>query len=121
MNDDLPSALQRNHPASALRALAEREGKAFANFSQHQLVGLIGSNGQDRVRDAAAAEIRRLNTVAVREFDAHSSEQAARLVSLAWETSKQTNRLIKLTRWIIGLTLALGFIAILQLLAMVAM
>jgi hypothetical protein len=46
------------------------------------------------------------------------SDQTDVLVRLAGETSKQTDQLITLTKWIIGLTVILGAIAAAQLWAM---
>jgi hypothetical protein len=45
--------------------------------------------------------------------------QTQKLVKLAAATSLQTETLITLTKWIIGLTIVLGVIAILQLVAAV--
>jgi hypothetical protein len=56
--------------------------------------------------------------ITVKDFSRVATEQGAALVKLAAETSQQTNRLILLTRWIIGLTIALALLAILQLVAM---
>jgi hypothetical protein len=54
-----------------------------------------------------------------------SSHQTEKLITLAQETSVQSDKLIdltktlvKLTKWIIGLTVVLGIVAILQLVAM---
>lgn len=114
MADELPSSLEGNNPAN-LRELANREGHAFANFSEAQLVGLTGFHGHDRVRAGAAAELLRLNTSAIRNSSEAATKQGARLVTLSEETSKQTHTLIVLTRWIIVLTVVLGVIAMVQL------
>jgi len=58
--------------------------------------------------------------LAVEQFSQVAGEQGARLVTLAEQTSQQTERLIRLTRWIIGLTILLGAIAVLQLWAMLS-
>jgi hypothetical protein len=45
MSDELLSALEGNNPVN-LRELADREGRAYAKFSEAQLVGLTGSHGK---------------------------------------------------------------------------
>src|SRR5271167_1060029 len=100
---NLPSALA-DDDSDSLRHKITEEGRAWERFADTQLVGLIGSDGRDRVRDAASAEIQRRNAVAIRDFSINATAQTERLIALAEETSRQTDKLIVLTKWITWLT-----------------
>jgi hypothetical protein len=112
--DELPEVLKGNDP-EGLRGVADREAVGWTKFSELQLVGLAGWHGVDRVRDAVAVEMQRRLMAAIARFNDAAATQTSRLISLAEETSRQTNKLIVLTKWIIGLTVILGIIASLQL------
>jgi hypothetical protein len=86
---ELTQALSANNPDS-LRRLIQAEGRWWAQFSETELIGLVAWHGEDRVREAAAAEIRRRGIVA-------DAEHASKLITFAEETSKQTDQLIVAT------------------------
>jgi hypothetical protein len=83
---------------------ATDEATKFASLTDEQLVGLVGTPSGNIVRDGAQAEIQRRVVAAIREFNRASSDQA--------------QVMIRLTRWIAGLTILLAVIAAVQLWAM---
>ena len=62
--------------------------------------------------------MQRRAAVAIREFNAQSKQQTQALIDLVRESGSQNATMIRLTRWIIGLTIVLGIVAGLQLWAM---
>jgi hypothetical protein len=66
MSDELPEALEANTPSSLHRVVGE-EGKRWMQFSDAELVGLVGWHEGNRVRDGASAEVQRRGMMAARE------------------------------------------------------
>ena len=87
-------------PEQAL-ASAKDEATKFASLTDDQLVGLVGLPSGNIVRDGAAAELQRRVGAAITNFNSASSDQA--------------KVMIRLTRWIAGLTILLAAIAVAQL------
>src|SRR6516225_3895420 len=67
MSDELPEALEANTPSSLHRVVGE-EGKRWMQFSDAELVGLVGWHEGNRVRDGASAEVQRRGMMAAREL-----------------------------------------------------
>ena len=80
---------------------ATDEAAKFAILTDDQLVGLVGTASGNIVRAGTEAEIQRRVVLAIREFSRTSSDQA--------------RVMIRLTRWIAGLTVVLAIIAVGQL------
>ena len=66
MSDELPEALEANTPSSLHRVVGE-EGKRWMQFSDAELVGLVGWHEGNRVWDGASAEVQRRGMMAARE------------------------------------------------------
>jgi hypothetical protein len=97
--------IQREHRET------EATGAEWGNYADEYLVGYVAQNRPAQFHTPAIAEITRRQIVATRAFSVESGKQAATM--------------IRLTRWIIGLTWALifltvvvGAIAVLQLMVM---
>lgn len=83
----------------------EALGTEWAKRSDEYLVGYVSQQRGSQFHTPALVEIQRRQIIATRVSSAESSRQAAQMLAL--------------TRWIIGLTIVLAIIAVLQLLAMV--
>ena len=99
MNEqDLPDNLKNR--GTDLFENSEQQGAAWAGLSDTVLVGLVGFSNVGVNTASVLAEMQRRQVVATREFNKQSTQQA--------------ERMIRLTRWIIFLTIALGVIAVVQ-------
>lgn len=96
-----------NYPDDFIRA-SEARGETWESMSDAALIGMIGHVGDPLARDACAAEMQRRMVVSVRAFSSEASAQTAKLVSLAEETGKQTEMMIRLTWAIAGLTVVIA-------------
>jgi len=81
-------------------------------------IGAGGNTGAVLEMQRRSTQVQGRLIEAVSEFDRNMRGTSNRLVALAEETSKQTNTLVLLTKLIIALTVVLGVIAALQLVAM---
>jgi len=92
----------------------------FQEMSDAKIIDLCSQGIGPGNTGAAIGEMQRRATIAIREFNAQSKEQTQALINLVREAGSQNATMIRLTRWIIALTVALGILAALQLLAMLA-
>jgi hypothetical protein len=91
--------------SNLVAAELETEGTEWAKRSDAFLVGYVSLNRGVQFHTPAIVEMQRRQTVATREFNTQATEQA--------------DTMIGLTRWIMALTIVLGVIAVLQLIAAV--
>lgn len=82
----------------------ETLGESWASKSDAFLIGYVTEKTVGHFHTPAIVEMQRRMNVAIAEFNAESTMQA--------------RTMIRLTEWIIALTVVLGFIALLQLVAM---
>lgn len=91
--------------------------------SDEYLIGVAarayGANSETASMPSLIESQRRLR-VEIAQFNAAATAQVTELVSLTKAAGKQTDKVVRLTEWIIALTVILGVIALLQLLAMFA-
>lgn len=102
VEQDLPDSLQNR--GSRFVQNAEMQGARWTGLSETALVEMVGTSGNSMDRDGALAELQRCHVRATREFNEQFSVQA--------------DRMLRLTRWIIGLTIGLAVIAVVQLFAL---
>jgi hypothetical protein len=110
---ELPEALKSvspNYPDDYLKG-AERDAARWAAISDGALIGIIGAHGSDVVRDACSAEMQRRVVISLRAFSADASTQTGRLITLAEETGRQTDKVISLTLKLEKLTVLLAWLA----------
>lgn len=82
-------------------AEVERSGAAWAERSDAYLVGYVAENRSGQFHTPAIVEMQRRAMVTIVEFRK--------------ESSRQSNKMIRLTWWIAGLTVVLGLLAAAQL------
>jgi hypothetical protein len=102
---------------------------SLKDMSEDEMIALVQKGTGSNHQTAAILELQKRAAIvqrdligAIREFD-HSmreaskgqAEQTKKLVALTEDTSTQTDTLVVLTKWIIGLTILLGLIALGQL------
>jgi hypothetical protein len=86
------------------QAEIEAQGAAWAERSDAFLVGYVSGNRVAQFHTPAIVEMQRRATAATREFNQQSTRQA--------------DTMIRLTRWIIFLTVLVGLVALGQLIEM---
>lgn len=96
-------------------------GESWRVPTEDYLVGALAylpEAGKPEGQAAAAAELQRRLSIAIREFNQQSKIQTDALIELARESGRQNVTMIHLTQWVIALTVILGVLAALQLLRM---
>lgn len=112
--------MMTKHPFSeggltGLRAAADIEsrGAPWADASDAYLVGFV-TEQQPIFHTPALVEMDRRVIVAIHQFNEQSKRQTDALIQLSHDSGAQNATMIRLTRWIIALTVALGVIAVFQ-------
>jgi hypothetical protein len=91
----------------------------LSDMTDDALVSYISERASPtNAENATLLEMARRQIQAVKEFNAAASEQTAHLIALSESAGRQAQTMIRLTQWIIALTIILGVIAVLQLWAM---
>jgi hypothetical protein len=103
----------------------EALGAEWSTRSDEFLVGYVARQHEPGFHTPAIVEMQRRLVVAIQDFNTQSSEQTAALIELVRESGQQNATMIRLTGWVVGLTVVLvvltvvlGLIAGLQLWAM---
>ena len=107
--------------ATPAPADVESWGESWKSATYEYLIGVAarawGTNSETVAAPAFIESQRRLRA-AIDDFNTASTRQTTQLLAQSQEASRQTDTLIRLTYWIIGLTVVLGVIAAVQLWAM---
>ena len=90
----------------------------FSAMSDEALIELVSKGIGPSNTGAASMEMQRRLLVAIHQFNQQSNQQTDGLIALANASGRQSDTMIRLTQWIIALTVILGFLAALQLWAM---
>lgn len=99
----------------------ESWGATWKAASDDYLIGLAAKqNDAASMAMPALIESERRLRAEIAAFNAAATAQVSELVTLSKEAGRQADRVIRLTWWIAALTVILGVIALLQLMAMFA-